>query len=86
MLEGHAGDNIGDGTPKLPWQAYCDALDAIARCTSVGRHRGTRARPLNFSSGRFHFPVFRAINRAPKVCCRKAHTPAHRGGIASLDS
>lgn len=44
VLEGHTGDNIGDGTPKLPWRAYCDALDAIARCTSVGRHRGTRAR------------------------------------------
>lgn len=44
VLEGHTGDNIGDGTPKLPWQAYCDALDAIARCTSVGRHRGTRPR------------------------------------------
>ena len=44
MLEGHTGENIGDGTPKLPWHAYCDALDAIARCTSVGRHRGTRPR------------------------------------------
>lgn len=44
VLEGHTADLLGDGTPKLPWQAYCDALDAIARCTSVGRHRGTRAR------------------------------------------
>eukprot|EP00903_Cladosiphon_okamuranus_P021987 g20217.t1 len=44
VLGGHTGDTVGDGTPKLPWQAYCDALDAIARCTSVGRHRGTRAR------------------------------------------
>lgn len=49
MLGGHTGDNIGDGTPKLPWQAYCDALDAIARCTSVGRHRGTRPRCDNIN-------------------------------------
>ncbi|CAM9188715.1 unnamed protein product [Ectocarpus sp. 4 AP-2014] len=44
VLEGHTADNLGDGTPKLPWQAYCDSLDAIASCTSVGRHRGTPAR------------------------------------------
>ncbi|CBN74088.1 conserved unknown protein [Ectocarpus siliculosus] len=44
VLEGHTADNLGDGTPRLPWQAYCDSLDAIARCTSVGRHRGTPAR------------------------------------------
>lgn len=50
VLEGHTGDNIGNGTPKLHWHTYCDALDAIARCTSVGRHRGTRARYGDSSS------------------------------------
>lgn len=44
FLEGHTADLVGDGTPKLPWKAYRDALDAIAKCASVGRHRGTRAR------------------------------------------
>ncbi|CAM9548080.1 unnamed protein product [Scytosiphon promiscuus] len=44
LLVGHTADLIGDGTPKLPYKAYCDALVAIAKCNSVGRHRGTRPR------------------------------------------
>ncbi|CAM9164248.1 unnamed protein product, partial [Hapterophycus canaliculatus] len=44
LLAGHTADLIGDGTPKLPSRAYCDALDAIAKCNSAGRHRGTRPR------------------------------------------
>lgn len=43
-LEGHVVDLLGDGSPKLPWKTYCSALDAIAKCCSVGRHRGTRPR------------------------------------------
>ncbi|CAM9573603.1 unnamed protein product [Laminaria digitata] len=44
VLRGHTSDLLGDGTPKLSWQTYCSSLEAIARCCSAGRHRGTRPR------------------------------------------
>lgn len=44
VLKGHTVDLVGDGTPKLSWQTYCVALEALGKCMSVGRHRGTRPR------------------------------------------